>query len=42
MGKVMPGLRQSLTGGIPGPDLMTTMEIIGKGESIKRILNSFS
>lgn len=42
MGKVMPGLRQSLAGGVPGPDLMTTMEILGKGESIKRILNSIS
>ena len=36
-GKVMPGLRQALTGGIPGPDLMTTMVILGKKESINRI-----
>jgi nondiscriminating glutamyl-tRNA synthetase len=37
MGKVMPGLRSALTGGIQGPDLMTTMDILGKEESKKRI-----
>jgi len=36
-GKVMPGLRQALTGGVSGPDLMTTMVILGKKESINRI-----
>jgi glutamyl-tRNA synthetase len=39
-GKVMPGLRQALTGGVSGPDLMTTMVILGKDESINRIKNS--
>lgn len=37
MGKVMPSLRVALTGGIPGPDLMTTSYILGKDESINRI-----
>jgi nondiscriminating glutamyl-tRNA synthetase len=40
MGKVMPSLRLSVTGGVPGPDLMTTMFILGKDESISRIKNS--
>lgn len=40
MNKVMPSLRLSITGGIPGPDLATTMYILGKEESNKRILNS--
>lgn len=39
-GSVMPGLRQALTGGVSGPDLMTTMTILGKEESLKRIQNS--
>ena len=33
----MPSLRLALTGGIPGPDLMITMEILGKNESMNRI-----
>lgn len=37
MGKVMPSLRMALTGGIPGPDLMTTSEIIGKEETLSRL-----
>ena len=37
MGKIMPALRLALTGGIPGPDLITTAYILGKNESIKRI-----
>lgn len=37
MGKVMPGLRMALVGGVPGPDLLTTMSILGKSEVIKRI-----
>lgn len=37
MGKIMPSLRVALTGNIPGPDLMTTAEILGKDESISRI-----
>lgn len=40
MGKIMPSLRLAITGGVPGPDLVTTMEILGKEESIKRIENS--
>ncbi len=40
MGKVMPSLRMSVTGGVPGPDLMTTMFILGKEESLKRIKSS--
>jgi glutamyl-tRNA synthetase len=36
-GKVMQMLRVILTGGASGPDLMMTMEIIGKDESINRI-----
>ena len=37
LGKVLPDLRLALTGGIPGPDLPTTMEILGRDESLKRI-----
>ena len=40
MGKVMPGLRMALVGGIPGPDLLTTMSILGKKETINRINKS--
>lgn len=40
MGKIMPALRVAITGGVPGPDLMTTMEILGKDESKNRIQNS--
>jgi glutamyl-tRNA synthetase len=36
-GKVLPALRISITGGGGGPDLMITMEIIGKEEVVKRI-----
>jgi len=36
-GKIMPALRVALTGGASGPDLMATMEIIGKEETISRI-----
>lgn len=36
-GKVLPALRLSLTGGASGPDLMLTMEILGKEEVSKRI-----
>jgi len=38
MGKVMPGLRTALVN-VPGPDLITTMDILGKEESINRIKN---
>jgi len=40
IGKVMPGLRFALVGGISGPDLMTTMSILGKDQVKLRILNS--
>jgi len=36
-GKIMQVLRVTLTGGASGPDLMVTMEIIGKEETLKRI-----
>ena len=36
-GKVLPGLRLCITGGSTGPDLMLTLEIIGKEETISRI-----
>jgi glutamyl-tRNA synthetase len=39
-GKIMPGLREALTGGISGPDLMTTIQILGKDEAILRIKNT--
>lgn len=39
-GKIMPDLRNSITGGVSGPDLGTTMEVIGRDETKKRILNS--
>jgi glutamyl-tRNA synthetase len=39
MGKVMPGLRSSLVN-VPGPDLMTTMSILGKDQTKMRILKS--
>jgi glutamyl-tRNA synthetase len=42
IGKVMPGLRMALVGGISGPDLMTTMLILGKTETKKRISLSTS
>jgi glutamyl-tRNA synthetase len=42
MGKVMPGLRMSLVGGISGPDLMTTMFILGKDATNDRISKSMS
>jgi glutamyl-tRNA synthetase len=40
IGKVMPGLRMSLVGGISGPDLMTTMFILGKDATFDRITKS--
>ena len=42
MGKVMPALRVAITGGLPGPDLVTTMSILSKEEVIKRIQNSLN
>lgn len=40
MGKIMPSLRMALTGNVPGPDLMTTAEILGKDETINRLKQS--
>jgi hypothetical protein len=42
MGKVMPGLRMSLVGGISGPDLPTVMSILGRKITIDRISKSMS
>ncbi len=36
-GKILQALRLTLTGGASGPDLMITMEILGKGEVVSRI-----
>lgn len=36
-GKILAALRVSITGGASGPDLMITMEIIGKEEIIARL-----
>jgi len=37
MGSIMPNLRMVLTHNVPGPDLMTTAEILGREETIRRI-----
>jgi glutamyl-tRNA synthetase len=37
MGKVMQALRLAVTGAGHGPDLMLTMEILGKGEVVSRL-----
>lgn len=39
-GKILQALRMTLTGGSGGPDLMMTMEIIGKDEVVSRISNA--
>ena len=39
MGKVMPSLRTAIAGGVPGPDLITSLYILGPSESIIRIKN---
>jgi glutamyl-tRNA synthetase len=36
-GKILQSLRVSVTGGASGPDLMMTMEILGKAEVVRRI-----
>lgn len=36
-GKIMQALRMVITGGASGPDLMATMEVIGKDETVSRI-----
>lgn len=42
MGKIMQALRVALTGSGHGPDLMLTMEILGKVETITRLKNALS
>ena len=42
MGKVMPGLRMALVGGISGPDLMTTMSILGMRETVSRLVKAIT
>jgi glutamyl-tRNA synthetase len=37
MGKIMPDLRTALTGGVPGPDLMTVMSILSPDDVRSRI-----
>ena len=37
VGKILQALRVSITGGASGPDLMMTMEIIGKQEVVNRL-----
>lgn len=39
IGKILPDLRTALTGGVPGPELPLTMEILGEDESTRRIVN---
>lgn len=39
MGKVMGGLRAALVG-VPGPDLITTLQVLGKEQSLRRIVVS--
>ena len=41
-GKIMQAMRLALTGSGTGPDLMLTMEIIGKAETITRLQNALS
>lgn len=41
-GKILQSLRVSITGGASGPDLMMTMEIIGKDEVVSRIKYALS
>jgi glutamyl-tRNA synthetase len=36
-GKIMQAFRASITGGASGPDLMITLEILGKGEVVNRL-----
>lgn len=42
MGKVMPGLRMALVGGISGPDLMTTISILGVKETTSRLVKAIT
>jgi glutamyl-tRNA synthetase len=42
MGKIMQALRLAVTGVGAGPDLMVTMEILGKDEVVSRLVNAVS
>ena len=42
IGKIMPNLRIALTGGVPGPELFTTMYILGEKETKKRLGSALS
>jgi glutamyl-tRNA synthetase len=42
MGKVMQALRLAVTGAGHGPDLMLTMEILGKDEVVSRLEKALS
>lgn len=41
-GKTLPFLRTALTGGLPGPDLLESMQILGKTESNNRLLDALT
>jgi len=41
-GKIMQAMRLALTGSGAGPDLMLTMEIIGKDETVRRLENALN
>jgi glutamyl-tRNA synthetase len=42
MGKIMQALRLAITGAAAGPDLMITMEILGRQEAITRLNNALN
>lgn len=42
VGKIMQALRVALTGNASGPDLMMTMEILGREEVIRRLTNALA
>ena len=39
LGKILPDLRLALTGGVSGPDLPNTMEVLGKNVTVERIIS---
>lgn len=42
LGKIMPGLRMALVNGVSGPDLLTTMQILGKDQVVDRVSKSIN
>lgn len=42
MGKIMQALRLAITGVAAGPDLMITLEILGKAEAVDRLSNALN